>query len=527
MTYRRTRRPYSQKTTATQQVSVERKPIESPTPQQSAIFATAQDSENLIIEAVAGSGKTSTIVELMYYLGSNLRVLFLAFNKAIATELASRIPKNAEACTLHSLGYKALAKTVRGRLFVNKGKTYFLAADVLGVVDGRKVELTEEEAHDNRMKRVLANLVDKLIGLAKNCLIGPDQIGSQWRDLAYNFDIEIPRDIPGIERLDSVLETVYRQDLNDSSINFDDMIFRPAYNNLPVDSADVVMVDESQDLNAAQMRMLENMRVTNPRVRFIFVGDSKQAIYGFRGAGTDSMELIRQKFQCKSMPLSVSFRCSKRVIERAQVIVPNIEAASWANEGLVTNQSMEDFHKSVQRGDFVLCRKNAPLVSSCLALIARGKAATIVGREIQNQISNLVDVLAKKNGGSRLVDVLAELDAWERLEIEKAGDDERKASEVEDKANAVRVLSEGLATVDEFRNRLESIFSDTDKGNLIKLMTMHKSKGLESERVWILQTTPVRCKLDWQIKQEDNLTYVSITRAKQELLYLPVCDEKK
>jgi len=65
------------------------------------------------------------------------------------------------------------------------------------------------------------------------------------------------------------------------------------------------------------------------------------------------------------------------------------------------------------------------------------------------------------------------------------------------------------------------IFSDDTRG--IVLSTIHKSKGLENDRVFFLlpELLPSRfATMDWQLEQEENLRYVAITRAKKELVYV-------
>ncbi len=74
-------------------------------PQQQAVFeAVKEPSQNILIQACAGSGKTTTIGEAMKFGGS--RPVFLAFNKSIQEELSKRNPLGA-AQTLNSLGFGA------------------------------------------------------------------------------------------------------------------------------------------------------------------------------------------------------------------------------------------------------------------------------------------------------------------------------------------------------------------------------------------------------------------------------------
>ena len=76
---------------------------------QEAIFDFIQNGTgNCVIDAVAGSGKTSTIVKALKMIPSDKKVIFVAFNKSIVNELISRVPKNVEVKTMHSFGFGAV-----------------------------------------------------------------------------------------------------------------------------------------------------------------------------------------------------------------------------------------------------------------------------------------------------------------------------------------------------------------------------------------------------------------------------------
>ena len=63
----------------------------------------------------------------------------------------------------------------------------------------------------------------------------------------------------------------------------------------------------------------------------------------------------------------------------------------------------------------------------------------------------------------------------------------------------------------------------TPSRDSIRLSTIHKVKGLEANRVWFYLPELVphpNAVSDWELKQEENLKYVAITRAKNELYYV-------
>ena len=88
---------------------------------------------NAVIDAVAGSGKSTTIVEALKQIPKGKRVLFLAFNKAIVEELKIKIGNmpNVDIKTLHSLGASLCMRNLdcqiqddKYRVWVNNGVNY-------------------------------------------------------------------------------------------------------------------------------------------------------------------------------------------------------------------------------------------------------------------------------------------------------------------------------------------------------------------------------------------------------------------
>ena len=87
-----------------------------PSPYQQNVFNfIANGYGNAVIEAVAGSGKTTTIIQALNLLPQNASVLFLAFNKSVVTELKTKVPRHVEVSTYHSVGFRAFRYVLRGR----------------------------------------------------------------------------------------------------------------------------------------------------------------------------------------------------------------------------------------------------------------------------------------------------------------------------------------------------------------------------------------------------------------------------
>jgi superfamily I DNA/RNA helicase len=249
---------------------------------------------------------------------------------------------------------------------------------------------------------------------------------------------------------------------------------------------------------------------------------------GFTGASSDAMDLIAKEFNTAELPLTVSYRCAQRIVERAQTWVPHIEAHADAPAGSVADD-VPLYAALAELGptDAMLCRQTAPLVTVAYGLIARGRACRILGREIGEGLVNLIEQ-QKARGVDRLV---AKLEAWREREMAKfiAKGEETRAEAVADRVDCVLVIAQALPeterTVPALIAKIRGMFVDPVRGEpqkVLTLCTVHKAKGKEWDKVAILQPElmPSRAARQlWQEVQEQNLQYVAATRAKTRLIY--------
>lgn len=525
-----------------------------PTPQQRDIFQFVQNpaAGNLVIEAVAGSGKTSTIVKAISYLPPRRRVAFMAFNRAIADELKRKLPGYVTVSTMHGLAFRSL----RRRFPESAQRTDWL--------DSRKPNrlidllIDRQEISLDDAKRFGSTAV-KLLGYARQFgipLLAPDQL-STWHDLVDRFEVE--NTMPAFER--ETLPTLFRPAFEperlaaaqqrdrtglrlatecaielarrlltltvetvEQVIDFDDMLYLPLRFDLPLDRYDCLFVDEAQDTNHVQRALLHKMLA--PGGRLVAVGDYFQAIYGFRGADSEALPAIEREFHCTRLPLSVSFRCPKSVIELAREIVPGIDHRPGAPDGQVLELGTYERLLGIFRPeDLILCRNVAPLARMAFALIKAQIACQIRGKEsIGAGVLNLI----KKVGGKSVDDLLDRLDRYVLAETERLlrREEEERIGILEDRAEVIRIAIEHLPP-DEQRvpaliAHIDRLFTNTN-GKLLTLSTIHQAKGLEYDTVYLLDQwlMPSRyAKQDWQLQQEDNLRYVAFTRARQTLAFI-------
>lgn len=448
----------------------------------------------LMVDAKAGSGKTTTAIEALKLIPQDQDVLMLAFNRHIAEELKRRVPCNVRATTMNSYGWSSCRRAF---------PSVRLDADKLdGVIRG----LIPEEA----LRREWGGALKRLLSLRRAC---PDQT---IEELVSMHDVDWSDDPRFASTLDSAWESVVN---NTSSMDFDDQVFMPVFHKLPVEKFDWVVVDEAQDLSQTQIDLLKRIAP-----RMIAIGDPRQGIYGFRGAAPDSMDRLQRTSSAEVLPLSISYRCPKAVVREAQKIVPEIEASPTAAEGEVSEVSTRDFRRSAKAPDWVLCRTTAPLVSECLKFIVDGKRACVRGRDIGQGLRSLIVRVERKMVGTTMGDFSAALrEHWEgeQVRLTRAGRDAQLQA-LEDKVESIHALAVGCTSISEVLLKIDQVFTDDDRPG-VTFATAHRSKGLETDDVWILcpELMPFpKAKKDWQVRQEMNLKYVAITRAKRALRWV-------
>lgn len=517
---------------------------------------------HVIVIARAGTGKTTTLVEglkLVKRLKTRLRpseqqeavwsqmrksssartVCFVAFNKSIATELQDRVPKGCDAMTMHSLGYKAVRKAF-GKVRVNSFRTQ----DIIS-------ELLETDVRSLRRDKIeVLGGTEKLVDLCKMSLTEPTREG--LAELASYYDVDLNGSGPEVFALvPRVLERC--KDVSaDRCISFADMIWLPVVLGLPLYRYDLLLVDEAQDLNCCQQELAQRSGK-----RLILCGDPKQAIYGFAGADTESMSRLHKRLSeesrgCVELPLTVTRRCGKAIVEEAKALVPDFAAHETTGEGSVKTvpycseedvskppKDNCDYRSMVEKGDMILSRVNAPLTSECFKFLKQGRKARIIGRDFGQGLISTVRKLMKgyippqpqscEGPAPEMLELQKRLEGWlyqeQQKEQNKRHPSETRLIALSDRHNCLMHFIAESCSVEDLIDRIDTIFTEAKDNPEITLSSVHKAKGLEADRVFLLRTkdAPIphpMARSDWAIKQEYNLLYVAITRARNELVYV-------
>ena len=501
-----------------------------PSPQQSAFLDwVSNGSGSCILEAVAGAGKTTTIIEAIERTEGG--VLILAYNRKIADEIKAKLEKRgidwktAEASTVHAAGLRGYRKT-----FPKVTTNGYKVADLI------RREINSNSGNPVRdFYIVFGDIIAKLVSLAKQRalgIVGSIDDRSAWHEIAEHFDVTFDND-KAASRLGEIIDCaiyILKESNNETSIiDFDDMVYLPVFHKVRFWGYDWIFVDEAQDTNPARRALVRALLAPGGRV--VAVGDRHQAIYGFTGADADSLDLIRKDFSACELPLTTTYRCPKSVVSFAKQWVNHIEAHESAPDGAVRQITLNQLFEqnNLTKGTAILCRNTKPIVKLAFNLIRRRIPCRVEGRDIGVSLSKL----AKKWGDRLSLDDLDEqLDGYLYKETTKllAKKEELKAQAVEDRVETLRVIiddcrASGLSSTADVISAIEKLFGD-DVSNLLVLSTIHKSKGREWDTVYWLDragTLPSKyARQDWQLEQERNLMYVAATRAINQLIEVEV-----
>jgi DNA helicase-2/ATP-dependent DNA helicase PcrA len=487
--------------------------------QQSVFNWSTKGSGNAVISAVAGSGKTTTLIELLKLVSGS--AIVLAFNKKIQLEMDFKLKKHnllAEASTVHALCFSAYRK-----------------ANSKVKLENRKVRMILENNLSEEDFGLYSGVATKLVALAKDDGAGifwPISDVSEWQRLMVHHELELEAEANLERAIEISQKTLEVNNLDKDTIDFSDMVYLTILRGYTLPKFDWVLVDECQDLS--RLRQAVCKALDHGNTRFLFVGDRGQAIYGFTGADATALDNLISEYKATELPLSVCYRCSTSVIKHAQSWYPTIEAAPDAPTGSVSELEYNLLAENPQSlnlsyKDAILCRTNAPLLRTAFSLIKKGIACRIEGRDIANGLLNVIGKWKVKTLDAlenRLSDYLAR-------ETQKAltKGNEGLAGVITDKVDCIRACMEkcyleGKTRVDDLKSLIDSMFSNADdkttRRDLLTLCSVHKSKGLEWERVFLLgrqDFMPSKwAKKDWMKIQENNLIYVAITRAKRDLV---------
>ncbi len=462
------------------------------------------------INAVAGSGKTTTIIEYARTRAANSRILYLAFNKSVKLEAAKKFASkgltNVIVETAHSLAYKQI-------VFRNPYKVRAYGYKTSEIVELLNLEGNGEE----HSEYILANHINKFV--AYFCNSDKRKIKDlNYREVvtdarAREFVIGNYADIEKQTRL-------FLKKMNTGEIEIiHDFYLKKFQLANPRLNYDYILFDEGQDASAVMLDVFMKQKAVK-----VIVGDKHQQIYGWRYA-INALE----KADFKSYQLSKSFRFGQDVANLA------VEVLNWKNLiNTPERHAITGVGSSGKTGTkAVLARTNHGLLIKAIEYMSEKKnvkhiyfEGNINSYTYAEEGASLYDILNLYNGKRRLIKDQLIKSMKDMLALENYI---KKTEDVQ--------LGMMLEIVKEYGNSIAGIIQrikdkhvdndEKDKAEMI-FSTIHRSKGMEYDNVQLADDFITKAglveKLDDnpvdKLNEEINLLYVAITRA-QNSLFIP------
>jgi hypothetical protein len=451
---------------------------------------------NAIANAVAGSGKTTTC-RIGFSHAPEKNMFYGVFGKKNEVEAKEKITDpRLTIKTWHAEGFSLVRNVWR-----NAKPDSDIEGDRLDyVAKGKLNDFPEARA-----------MILKLVEFSKGQFINPTR--EQLEALADEIDIYFNNGFVGDAFSLALAQIEESKNKNSQTkISFIDMVWLPLAMGWTMPRYPLVCCDEVQDLCPTQL-MLARASVM-PTGRMICVGDTRQTIYGWRGASHNGMETMQRELNAKKFHLTTSYRCPRAIEKMVQEIVPRFSVHDNAIEGEVVSVKHCD---DARPGDFILSRLNAPLMPLALNLLRQKIPARIEGRDIGRQLLTMV----KSQKAKSVPHFFEKINSWFEKQVARIGKVkgyEKKIETSQDIKDTLYALAENCNSIQEVEQRIYSLFQDTDKTSkpAVILSTVHRAKGLEADRVFMLMSTFQNRRAGNEI-EEANVKYVAITRAKVSL----------
>ncbi len=510
----------------------------------------------LAVSASAGSGKSFTIRALIKMLIQAMkegklpkgRIGSFQFNKHIKDEMIAKIGQHPN-LTVTTVSAAGLGILKYNKVFIKEGRIkfnkYYELANQL-VRDNLSYLSTDlDEAEKSKGEVLVKKLVTQLteiVAMTQNTLTTPGDVDAGL-EMVEMYSLECCT-----TRLFRVAQEVIEiglDMLNQGMVAYADMIYGPIAKDMDFITYDWIFCDEAQDFSASQLELINRHRHENT-IMFGF-GDFNQSIMAFAGALSDSFHQFTTKFDCRTLPLSVCYRCPSKVLDLARILVPSIRNRPDCPEGIVDVIALkETMAIMAQPGDYFICRLTAPLVKMCIDLIKLRKSAVVKGREIGDKLKDLYNkILEYAESGELLgkkpfdcaefISVIKQYREAELIRMVKKKSSQFKVDSFNDQMDCLHIIAEYLSNESILKNsrdhhssilqEIDKLFpkdAEVSKWSII-LCTVHKAKGLEADNIFIIEFNKMPHSMKGKVQsteqrqQEINIMYVALTRPKKAL----------
>lgn len=481
----------------------------------------------ILVRARAGTGKTTTAVETIIRLRKEfpgLRILFTVFANRNRADIEKKVVAAGLGSYVKGKYGERFQSTGNGALDIRTLNSLGLASLSSGwgkirTVAGHSIDREIADMHlppigreKGQMKVKDRRGVEKLAHGAMAYLAENDE---ELMAVMHNEDLDIVWDEdewPVSQMFQAVRNILKEYRRPRATVSFAHQVYSPAVEGMKYGNYDVVIVDESQDQSPAKLRLCE--LALAPDGVMVSVGDDAQAIFGFAGADSQSIANYVEKWEPEILPLSITYRCPKVVVESVRWVAPDYEAHPSAPEGEIIEADVDMMHRSWKLGDVCISRTNAPLIRHCLAAWRLDMRAMILGRDFADDLKKMI----RNSDADTVIQFLTWLGEYvmtetERLMAAKRPEQIEKLADIEETFVA---LCEGLTTIQSLNERLDKLFADDPKGDCLLFSSTHRFKGGEAERIWMFRDTYKPTFMEYKvgdtIRAEDCLFYVACTR---------------
>lgn len=479
------------------------------TPEQELII---NSSGNIKINAVAGSGKTTTVIEYARTRPSDSKILYLAFNRSVKLEAQDKFAKkglqNVSVETAHSLAYKKIVFKHNYKVRNESYKTHEIV-ELLGLTgEGEKYAEFIIANHINKLFSYFCNSDKQKVQELKYLDLITDRKAYAFVKKFYNY----------IENKAQTL--LSKMDNGDIEITHDFYLKKFQLSNPKLDF-DYILFDEGQDASPAMLDVFSKQKAIK-----VIVGDTHQQIYGWRHA-VNSLE----QFNFQTLRLSTSFRFSHPIANLATQILEWKSHLKQHKTVRITGKGISKEFKSKA----IIARTNLGLLIKAIEYTTEKKNIKHIYFEgnINSYIyadegASLYDVLNLHAGKTHLI----------RDKMIKTMKDINELEEYIEKTEDVQ-LSTMVEIVKNYGSRIPGILKsikekhvgDTEKHKAqLIFSTVHRSKGMEYDAIqladdFITEEKIENRKIDSKgrelntdkLNEEINLLYVAITRTKNSI----------
>lgn len=283
------------------------------------------DGPSLVI-AGAGSGKTRVLTyKIAYLLQQGVKpwsIMALTFTNKAAREMKERIGKlvgqelaqHLYMGTFHSI-FSRILRAEAQHIGFNNNFTIYDETDSRSLIKTIVKDLKLDE------KVYKPASVHSRISMAKNNLMSAESYARDKESYQADQRAKMPR-------LGEIFITYVQRCQQANAMDFDDLLtltfklfqehedIRKKY----ADRFDFLLVDEYQDTNHAQMRIV--MQLCKEKERVCAVGDDSQSIYSFRGANIDNILSFQSRFkEAKLFKLEQNYRSTQNIVEAANSLI--------------------------------------------------------------------------------------------------------------------------------------------------------------------------------------------------------------